>query len=268
MFDFLHRWRSVSPQTHFSAPPAFAPSLGANLTIGEIHFWPRTTQTATRRPQAQCPRETLKESGRKRSVRSLRFARATSPRVPSLTPSRARAGPGGGRKEAAERNKKAAAVGQKAPAPRNGLASPAPSRAGSRRAQARIQETAKLRSGEASASRPNASPGIARRAQAYLAVWPPPRAFKNKPSANDEVCRSSRRTLENRPNRPQRTAMRSRARGPGAPTQTTSVLRDRLRPARANRRLGEKAKRRRPAVRRSMPLALDQALASRRLRRA
>lgn len=117
MFDFLHRWRSVSPRTHFSAPPAFAPSLGANLTIGEIHFWPRTTQTATRRPQAQRPRENLKESGRKRSGRSLRFARATSPRVPSLTPSRARAGPGGGRKEAAERNKKAAAVGQKAPAP-------------------------------------------------------------------------------------------------------------------------------------------------------
>lgn len=184
MFDFLHRWRSVSPQTHFSAPPAFAPSLGANLTIGEIHFGPRTTQTATRRPQAQCPRENLKESGRKRSGRSLRFARATSPRVPSITPSRARAGPGGGRKEAAERNKKAAAIGQKAPAPhrpapRNGLAPPAPSRAGSRRAQARIQETAKRRSGEAYASRPNASPGIARRAPKQIWPFGLPRAPSN-----------------------------------------------------------------------------------------
>lgn len=182
MFDFLHRWRSVSPQTHFSAPPAFAPSLGANLTIGEIHFGPRTTQTATRRPQTQRPRENLKESGRKRSGRSLRFARATSPRVPSLTPSRARAGPGGGRKEAAERNKKAAAVGQKAPAPprpapRNGLAPPAPSRAGSRRAQARIQETAQRRSVREPPQR--FARDRAARAQANLAVWPPPRAFKS-----------------------------------------------------------------------------------------
>lgn len=183
MFDFLHRWRSVSPQTHFSAPPAFAPSLGANLTIGEINFGPRTTQTATRRPQAQCPRENLKESGRKRSGRSLRFARATSPRVPSLTPSRARAGPGGGRKEAAERNKKAAAVGQKAPAPsRPAQRACAPCAEPGRLAP---RSSANPRNGEAAQRRSVREPpqrfarNRAARAQANLAVWPPPRAFKS-----------------------------------------------------------------------------------------
>ncbi len=248
MFDFLHRWRSVSPQTHFSAPPAFAPSLGANLTIGEIHFWPRTTQTATHRPQAQCPRENLKESGRKRSGRSLRFARATSPRVPSLTPSRARAGPGGGRKEAAERNKKAAAVGQKAPAPHR----PAPPRP-AQRACAPCAEPGRL------APRSSANPrngAAAKRTRAAPTLRPEsrgarpskfgrlasPARLQIKPSANDKICRSSRRTLENRPNRPQRAAMRSRARGQGAPTQTTSVLRDRLRPACGETPIGGKSK--------------------------
>ena len=150
MFDFLHRWRSVSPQTHFSAPPAFAPSLGANLTIGEIHFWPRTTQTATRRPQAQCPRENLKESGRKRSGRSLRYARATSPRVPSLTPSRARA-------------------------------------------------------------------------QANLAVWPPPRAFK---SSHRPMTKFAAQAGErSKTGRTARSAPRCAPAqgGPGAPTQTSAV---------------------------------------------
>lgn len=249
MFDFLHRWRSVSPQTHFSAPPAFAPSLGANLTIGEIHFWPRTTQTATSRPQAQCPRETLKESGRKRSGRSLRFARATSPRVPSITPSRARAGPGGGRKEAAERNKKAAAVGQKAPAPHR----PAPPRATGLRllrragpARAALKRESKKRRSGAAAKRTRAAPTLRPESRgarpSKFGRLASPARLQIQPSANDKVCRSSRRTLENRPNRPQRAAMLSRARGQGAPEQTTAVLTGSLAPDPREPPIGGKSK--------------------------
>lgn len=235
MFDFLHRWRSVSLQTHFSAPPAFSPSLGANLTIGEINFGPRTAQTAARRPQTQCPRE---NRGRKRAQAKRSFvalcARNIAPRPlphPSPRTRRARGRPQGGcgnEQESRGGWAKSPCPVQPRPALRNVLAPPAPSRTGSRRAQARIEKTAKRsettqRQGAREPPQRFARDRAAR-AQANLAVCRARAPSKTSHRPMTKFGATNRRTLETPAGPPAARGDSLPRKGQGAPTQTSAVL--------------------------------------------
>lgn len=137
-------------------------------------------------------------------------------------------------------------------------------RAALKRESKKRRSGAKRRSGKAPASRPNAAPGIARRAPKRLWPFGLPRApSKTSHRPMTKFAATNRRTLETPAGPP--AARRDSLPRKGARRADADLRRfDGIACARPapKRRSGEKAKRRRPAVRRSMPLALDQARAA------